>query len=188
MLALGRQRKQRTHVNRKRRMPCINLCASDVHASSNRGSFVSIHHSPHIYLCTAQRYKSRRASKPICVYSTASFASIRAIDTRDVHKRHLLRLMRIPADVMRQRGCKLEIQCKFDAWCLGMMLFSYLRNVFDVRWRMRFMNGFRAFWSIAAFLHSTDALIALSLRRHWRFLRRTIFPQSSLNDYCTFAG
>ena len=48
MLALGRQRKQRTHVNRKRRVPCINLCASDVPASSNRGSFVSIHHPPHI--------------------------------------------------------------------------------------------------------------------------------------------
>lgn len=65
MLALGRQRKQRTHVNRKRRMPCINLCASDVPASSNRGSFVGIHHSHHIYLCIARRCKSRRASKPI---------------------------------------------------------------------------------------------------------------------------
>jgi hypothetical protein len=64
MLALGRQRKQRTHVNRKRRVPCINLCASDVPASSNRGSFVSIHHSPHIYLCIVRRYKWRRASKP----------------------------------------------------------------------------------------------------------------------------
>ena len=51
----------------------------------------------------------------LCLYSTASFASIRVIDTRDVHKRHLLRRMRIPADIMRQRGCKLEIQCKFDA-------------------------------------------------------------------------
>ena len=60
----------------------------------------------------------------LCLYSTASFASIRVIDTRDVHKRHLLRLMRIPADVMRQRGCKLEIQCEFDARCLGMMLSS----------------------------------------------------------------
>ena len=66
MLALGRQRKQRTHVNRKRRVPCINLCASDVPASSNRCSFVSIHHSPHILpLCIVRRYKSRRASKPI---------------------------------------------------------------------------------------------------------------------------
>ena len=124
----------------------------------------------------------------LCLYSTASFASIRAIDTRDVHERHMLRIMCIPADVMRQRKCKLEIQCKFDAWCLGMMLSSYLRNMFDVRWRMRFLNGFRAFWSIAAFLYSTDALIAFSLWRHWRFLRRAIFSQSSLNDIIYFCG
>jgi hypothetical protein len=51
----------------------------------------------------------------LCLYSTASFASIRVIDTRDVHKRHLLQLVRFPADVIRQRGCKLEIKCKFDA-------------------------------------------------------------------------
>lgn len=78
---------------------------------------------------------------------------------------------------------KLNVSLMHDVlvWC-------YLRNMFDARWRMRFLNGFRAFWSIAAFLHSTDALIAFSLWRHWRFLRRTIFPHSSLNDILYFCG
>jgi len=83
MLALGRQRKQRSHVNRKLRMPCINLCASHVTASSNRGSFVSIHHWPHIYLCIARMYKSRRASKHImCLLD-----SVVCVDSGNWHAR-----------------------------------------------------------------------------------------------------
>ena len=85
MLALGRQRKQRTHVNRKRRMFCINLCASDVPASSNRGSFVSIHHSPYIYLCIARRYKSQRAPKPIMCLLDSVFC----VDSGHWHARRL---------------------------------------------------------------------------------------------------
>ena len=85
MLALGRQRKQRTHVNRKRRMFCIHLCASDVPASSNRGSFVSIHHSPYIYLCIARRYKSQRAPKPIMCLLDSVFC----VDSGHWHARRL---------------------------------------------------------------------------------------------------
>jgi hypothetical protein len=171
MLALGRQRKQRTHVNRKRRVPCINLCASDVPASSNRGSFVSIHHSPHIYLCIVRRYKWRRASKPTYYVFTRQRRLRRfGLLTRETFTKGICCNLCAFLPTLYGSG---DASLKFNVSLLhDVLVWCYLRNMFDVRWRMRFLNGFRAFWSIAAFLHSTDALIAFSLWRHWRFLRR----------------